>query len=213
MIDVIGVALAAGMGLSWPRVALVAAALYWPIPTLGVIAVAQARLRAGKPNAVGFCDGISAELRAGSSLRLAIAAAARSVGADDIARAAGAGAPMDEISRLVVSVFPEVGEELGLAVRELAVSGSGGADLFDEMGTLALANQEVAREVRVASAPARATAALFVAGPSLYLLVQARSGSLSALVAAPGQRVAAVVGLGLFATGLMIAMVILWRAR
>lgn len=213
MIDALAIAFAVGAGIGWPRVALIAAAMYWPLPTLGLIALVRAKVGVKRPSAVGFCDGVSAELRAGSSLRSAVVASAAAAGAEDAARAGRTGAPIEDVARLTGAVFPDVGEEIALVVRELAFSGSGGADLFDELGSLALAKQEVAREVRIASAPARATAALFVGGPSLYLLAQARSGSLSALLASPGQRFAAVAGLSLFFAGLAMALVILWRAR
>ena len=213
MIYALALGFAVASSVGWPRVGLIAAALYVPLPTLGVIAVMRAKSGATRPNPVAFCDGVSAELRAGSSLRFAVAASAAATGAYDTARAGRAGAPIDEVARLARAAFPDVGEEIELAIGELAVAGSGSADLFDELGTLALAKQEVVREVRVASAPARATALLFVAGPALYVLAQSRSGSLSALLASPGQRIAAAAGLSLFVIGLVIALVILWRAR
>ncbi len=100
-----------------------------------------------------------------------------------------------------------------LTIPAVARSGSGGADLFDEIGTLALVQQEVAREVRVASAPARATAAVFLLAPTAYLVVQARTGGLSRLLESGGQGVVAGAGLAMLMVGLVTAGLIMWRAR
>jgi hypothetical protein len=91
--------------------------------------------------------------------------------------------------------------------------GSRSADLFDEIGSLAIAQAEVVHEVRVASAPARATALVFVGAPTAYLIVQARSDRLARLLVHPEQRVVTLMGLALFTTGLLVAGILAWRAR
>jgi hypothetical protein len=47
----------------------------------------------------------------------------------------------------------------------------------------------------------------------IYLVIQAQSGTLTGLLAAPEQRIAGVVGLLLFVTGIMSAALLMWRAR
>lgn len=213
MIEAIGLASALVFGVGWLKVTLVAGALYLPVPTLAMIAAAQWRRGVKQRSAVSFCDGVANELRAGSSLRQALAASARSAGLDDLVGLTESLTPMPEIAREAGVQLPEVGRELTLTITEVALSGSGGADVFDEIGTLALARAEVDREVKVASAPARATAALFVLGPAVYVLVQVRSGGLALLLSDPAQRTAALAGLGLFASGVAVAAAIFWRSR
>jgi len=118
-----------------------------------------------------------------------------------------------EAARAVGEAFPEIGPELEFTVAAAVRGGSQAADLFDEIGSLAIAQAQVGHEVRVASAPARATALVFVGAPTLYLFLQVRSNRLATLFSQPEQKVVALIGFALFTAGLMVAGWIAWRAR
>lgn len=213
MIDILVLVVGALLGVSMRRLALLAAAIYAPIVlvALGLFAVWMQRSSTASP-AVAFCDGVAGELRAGASLRSAVKEAAESVGEDRLANAASTVAPMAEVAAEAAAAFPGIGREVSTMIPAVAGSGAGGADLFDEVGTLALAQEEVAREVRIASAPAKVTGLVFVAAPILWLLLQARTGSLGALLSRPGQRIVVIVGLSLFLIGAALATIVLWRS-
>jgi Flp pilus assembly protein TadB len=107
--------------------------------------------------------------------------------------------------------LPAIGDEIELTLLAAARAGGDSASLFDEIGSLAIAQSEVRREVRIATAPGRATAAVLVAAPAAYLIFQARSGGLVGMLAESEQRMVAVLGMGLFVTGLIVALLVLWR--
>ena len=103
--------------------------------------------------------------------------------------------------------------ELEMTIKTAAIAGSQAADLFDEIGSVAIARSEISHEVRIASSSARATAIVFVAVPLIYFGIKAQSGTLYDLLAAPEQRVAGVAGLLLFVAGIVSAALLMWRAR
>ena len=214
MIEVLMIAAGVLAGLDPIRALLLAGAVFAPVPWLALAGLVTWRSRPGvSAPAVSFCDSVAAELRAGSSLRTAIAASAGPAGAGGLAEAAAGVAPYEELAAEARSAFPQIGPELELTIPALARTGSGGADLFDEIGSLALAEYEIGREVRIASAPARATAAVFVLAPTAYLVAQARSEGLAGLFTHPEQGLVAGVGLGLFTAGLLAAGMIMKRSR
>lgn len=200
-------------GLGPGRALLLAGAVYAPVPSLALAALAVWRRRRSTPaSAVGFCDAVAAELRSGSSLRGAIASSAGPAGAHRLAAASIGAASLESLAGEARRAFPQVGLELAMTIPAVARSGSRGADLFDEIGTLALAQSEVAREVRVASAPARATAAVFVFAPTGFLVSQLHMGGIGRLLELPGQGAVAGIGLALFVAGLLTAVVIARKA-
>lgn len=214
MIEVLALVAGHLAGLDLRRLAILAGALFFPIVTLAVVAFVvwkQDRGRGARPAI--FCDGVAAELRSGANLRDALASAASSADASAVAKLAQSGAPLTDVAASLREEYPSIGHELELTVAATARTGSRGADLFDEIGSLAIAQDEVEREVRIATAPARATAAVFLLAPAAYLLFQARSGTLSSLFAAPGQRTAAILGLSLFLAGMAAAAAVVWRSR
>jgi Flp pilus assembly protein TadB len=144
-------------------------------------------------------------------LREALSAAGASVRGSY--RAADPGSSIDEIARALGDEFEDVGVELEMTIKTAARAGSQAADLFDEIGSVAIARSEISHEVRVGSSPARATAIVFVSVPVIYLVIQARSGTLTGLLAAPEQRIAGVTGLLLFMAGIVSAALLMWRAR
>lgn len=209
MVAAVLLAAALAYGVDPRRVALLAAAAYLPY-VLGALAVFYAwRSRPEEESRSSlFCDVVASELRAGASLRAAVAGAAASVGS----RVSSSGSSMTEFAEQVAEEFPAIGEELRLTITQAGHTGADTAALFDEIGSLALAQAEIRREVRTATAPGRATALVLVAAPVLYVGSRLRSGSFDRLFVSPYQRYAALFGLGLFALGLTAVLLIVWRA-
>jgi len=214
MMELLAVAAALVVGIDIRRVGLLAVALYLPLVVVGLVAVAMWRNRRDTeaPSAL-FCEGVASELRAGSPLRDALAAAAASVGSHIRHRVTNPDSSIAEVAEALGDEFEDVGLELEMTIKAAARSGSRAADLFDEIGSVAIAQSEISHEVRVASSPARATAVVFVAVPVTYLVIQAQSGTLTRLLAAPEQRIAGVAGLLLFVIGIVSAALLMWRAR
>lgn len=208
------IALGLAVGVEWRRLALLALALAAPVPAIGLVAAHWWRARPGLSlRATRFCEAVSGELRAGASLRLALEKAAVSVEAFEVARLCRLGRPMDEIAGAAGDEFSEIGPELGALLARADGLGVSPAALFDEIGGLALAQVELAHEVAVATAPARATAAVLLIAPLLALGWALSRGSLEPFVRHPAQRAAVLVGLALVGAGLGLAIVILRRAR
>lgn len=213
MIVALSLVVAFALGVDLRRLALLAGAIYLPLAVAGLIALYWFRARPDNSNSPAlFCEAVASELRAGASLRDALATAATSVGGDANSVDLPPGSPMTEVAARVAAAFPVIEEELRLVVIAASRSGSDAAALFDEIASLSIAQAEVSREVHVATAPGRATALVLIGAPVLYLVSRASSGGLSSLLVSPEQRVAAVIGLGLFVAGLAWASLVLWRA-
>jgi len=211
MMAVVVIAVAFALGVDPRRLALIAGVLYLPMVVAVVIALHWLRARPDETNGPSlFCVGVASELRAGASLRDALTTAATSVGLAPIPT--GTNAPMTEVAAHVAGQLPSIGQELELTVVAASRSGSDSAALFEEIGSLAIAQSEIRREIRVATAPGRATALVLVGAPLIYLVGQLGSGGLAGLVASQEQRLVATLGLALFVTGLVAAGFVLWRA-
>jgi len=208
------IALAVGAGLEWRRIALLALAVAAPLLMAGLIAVHWWRSRSGlSMRPARFCEAVSGELRAGASLRASLEKAAVSVEAMEVARCCRMGAPMDQVARAAKAEFVEIGPELGALLARADGLGVSPAALFDEIGALAMAQVEVAHEVSIASAPARATGAVLLLGPILAIGWAVTEGRLEGLLRQPAQRAAALVGFGLVGVGTTLSVLILRRAR
>ncbi|MEA1901944.1 MAG: hypothetical protein U9N56_00290 [Actinomycetota bacterium] len=207
MIELLGLGLAVVGGMDYRRVAVLVLALTVPILVLVMAAVlALRRRRKEETLSALFCEGVASELRAGSNLADALAVTARGV---EIEVDAGSAADM---ARQLSARLPDIGRELEATIRAAAFAGSRIGDLFDEIGSLAIAQAEISREVRVATAPAKVTASIFVGAPVAYLVAQGRFGTVGGLIESTGQQVAGSLGLGLFMVGLGLVGVIMWRA-
>jgi Flp pilus assembly protein TadB len=212
MIVVVALAAALAAGVDMRRVAVLAGAVYLPLVAAGLILLHWFRARPDDHNRPTlFCEGVASELRAGATLRDALATAATSVGTSPMSLSDPHGS-MTEVAAKIAESFPTIGQELRLTVIAAARSGSDSAALFDEIGALALAQSEIRHEVRVATAPGRATALVLVGAPVLYLSSQLGTGGLAAFLASSQQRVVALIGLALFLAGLGGACAVLWRA-
>ncbi len=208
--DLALLALAVGLGVEPRRMAVLALSLYLPLLMAALLLlVAWLRRKAAVDRAADFCDGIASDLRAGMSLSQSVASAAVAVGAGSLLEGVAHGHRLDA---LVAAEFPSVGRELAATLAGAAGSGGAAADLFDELSSLAIAHEEIRREVRMAAAPARAAATLFVVTPLLYLGWRWTSGDLTLLLVENQQRIAGVVGLGLLLTGVLGVALVMWRA-
>jgi len=116
------------------------------------------------------------------------------------------------VAAQVADAFPSIARELELTIVAAARAGSDAAGLFDEIGSLAIAQSEIRREIQVATAPGKATALVLLGAPLVYLVGQTASGRLGSHLASSQQRLVAMVGLGLFLLGLSVACLVLWRA-
>ncbi len=213
IIVIVGLAAAWASGVDVRRIALLAAAAYLPWAVAVAVAWIAWKMRPDEDQRPAlFCEGVAAELRAGSTLRDALATASESVGCADSVGLRFRVAPISEVAEAADDLFPAIGGELGLTIIGAWRSGSQAADLFDEIGSLAIAQSEIRREVRIATAPGRATAMILVGAPVAYLLSRASSGGLGQLVESGQQRVAVLVGLALFLLGAAAAIVVVWRA-
>ena len=213
MIVVLTLAVGLVMGVDLRRLLLLAGTVYFPLVVGALVGLHWYRARPDETTKPAlFCMGAASELRAGASLRDALTAAATSVGIDPIALRATSGAPMAEVAGHVSGEFPSIGEEIRLTVMAAARSGSDSAALFDEIGSLAIAQSEIRREVRVATAPGRATALLLVGAPIVYVTGRAGSGNFSELLGSAEQRFVTLIGLALFLGGVVVTGLILWRS-
>ena len=214
MIEVLALGAAHLAGVGAIRLLLLGSVLFAPIALLPLLLllVFDSR-RSVDDRAPLFCDGVASELRSGATLRSALLTAARSV--DLAIRSADLNdlASVDAVASRVVDELPSLSPELESVVEASARSGGAVADLFDELGTNAIAQNEVAREVRVASAPARATAWFFVLAPTGFITARFAAGSFEGLLTAPTQRITAVAGMALFGAGLICVWILMWRAR
>jgi len=210
LIEVVVLAAATAAGVDPRRIALAAGAVYLPLPVAGLVALHWLRARPDpRRRPTLFCEGVASELRAGATLRDALAAAATSVGTSlELSHSTH----MAEVAARIAHEFPTIAQEIRLTVTAAARSGSDAAALFDEIGVLALSQDEVAHEVRVATAPGRATALVLVGAPLFYLLTMLGGGGLAGYLASSEQRVAATIGFGLFAIGIAGASLVLWRS-
>jgi hypothetical protein len=202
------------LGADWRRLALLVVALLLPVPSACVVAVHWWRARPGlSMRAARFCEAVSSELRAGASLRGGLEDGALSVEAWELARLCRTGASLGEIGREARVEFAEIGPELGALLARADGIGGSPAALFDEIGGLALAEVEVAHEVSIASAPARATGAVLLIVPLLAVGWAVTHRDLEPYLRHPAQRAAVLLGLALVAAGLVSSIMILRRAR
>jgi Flp pilus assembly protein TadB len=121
--------------------------------------------------------------------------------------------PIEALAGAVAMRFPDIGRELQLTVRAAHRTGGRAAEVFEEVADLVRVRAEIAHEIRIATAPARATAGILVIAPCLYLAYLISSGRLESLLAGVEQRTMVLIGLGLFGAGLAAAIGVMWRAR
>lgn len=207
------VAWALSAGMDWRVVLLLFAALFFPLWALGGIAGHVLIHRPGSSTrSAVFCQSVGRELRTGASLRVAIAEAARTVEAESISSALDSGSLLVDVIPELRNEFPEIGQEVGALVVAAAETGSAAAPLFQELGDLALARIETTEEIKVATSPARASVAVLVGLPVLYIGYQLSTGTIGDLLGNPAQQGVALVGLVLTGAGLLASVLLVRRA-
>jgi len=209
---VIGVLLlgaAVAVGVPMWRVLLLAAVIAMPLVVAMVVVIVVWRSRGSDDRrSTLFCEGVTSELRAGASLRQALSLAAVATGCPAPPTDSTLGAAAGELA----GHYEAIRGELALTIDAAARSGGAAADIFEELGSLALARSEIRHEVRVATAPGRAAASVLVGAPVVFVLNRLASGEVRSLLASSQQRIVALFGLGLFLMGLLIACFVAWRA-
>lgn len=210
--EVVAISAAVAAGLSWQRLAILGSIIVFPLAAAAAIVVVILKFRTRPEDvAPNFCDAVAAEVRAGASLLHAVGAAGASVGKPDVAAAADSGS-VAVVAKTLRREFPVIGDELAATVGAVSASGPQVGDLFDEIGSFALAISEVRSEVRVATAPARTTALVLVGAPVAFIVYRISTAGVDGLVTSGSQMLAGVIGLGLFLGGLALAVALAWRS-
>jgi Flp pilus assembly protein TadB len=195
-----------------PRIVLLGAAAW------GVVhAMRRRRSRVTPEDEATYFRALSAELKAGASLRGALGEAVDrvpSLSLDRAVRFAAAGAPMAEIADVVEVQFPENGGLAGAAFRLSDWSGARVADAFAGLADRAAASAELARERRAATAQARLSASVIGIAPVAFAALLLATGRGSSLLD-QGLTGLAILGLGLALEilGLIIVALIIRRAE
>lgn len=192
---------------------LLAVAVFVPMVGAAALVVHCFRSRsASDTRSAVFCQTVAREMRAGANLRQAMLAGSLAVSTDQVTRELVAGTPIEETLQLLRVVFPEVGPELATVVQSVSRSGGASAPMFDELGDLALAQVEIAEEIRVATAPARASAMVLMGLPTFYLGYQFANGQIGQLFERPAQQGLTVVGVSLVLVGVGVSWALIRRA-
>lgn len=209
------------LGLSWagglPAPAGLATGLTVLRPELALLAAAAHGLfvrakRSFMDIETALLASIAGELRAGQSLRHALAGPASHGGPlRQVARLAVSGAPLSSLEPHIREALPKSSELVVPAIGMLEASGGSAASVFELLAESHAVRISVERDQRAALAPARFSAAVLMSLVCLAVAWIVASGRLAALVSDPAGRVLGLVGLGLVATGLIVFVVILRR--
>ena len=195
-----------------PRLVLVGAVM-WGI----VAAIRRRKSRITPDDEAMYFRAISAELRAGASLRGAIGEALHRVPGLSLGpavRYAEAGMPMSEIADAVETRFPENGRLAAAAFRLSDWSGARVADTFEGLAERAAESAELVRERKAATAQARLSALVVGIAPVAFATLLFATGRGSGLV---GHGTIGVLvlgaGLALELIGLIVVAMIMRRAE
>lgn len=213
MIEVIalGGAFLAGVG-PW-RLLILSLVLWAPVALIPAVVYAAVRgKKASDDRPALFCVAVASELRAGSDLRLALTVACDSVGIDVATTGAVQPLGVAQIAGVAATALPRIGRELEATVLAVDRSGGAAADLFDELAGYAIAQTEIEHELKVATAPARATVWFFILLPLGLASFQVQRGAIAGTLAEPLQRLLALVGIVLFGSGLVAMSLLMKRA-
>ena len=202
----------AGLASIEPRLVLIGAAVW------GVIAAFHRRKRRVTPDdEATYFRALSAELRAGASLRGAIGEALHRVPALSLgpaARYAEAGMPMSEIADAVEARFPENGRMAAAAFRLSDWSGARAAATFEGLAERAAASADLVRERKAATAQARLSALVIGVAPAVLATMLFAAGRGSGFIAHGTIGVLVLVtGLALELAGLIVVAIIMRRAE
>lgn len=186
----------------WEALALGAAVMLpWWAGLAGIAAGVWLALRRSRPDPyqeVAYLQAVSAELRAGRSLRQALVDAGTRAPDLDLARMARlcrSGRPMPEVAGAASAALPGTGHLAAAAVRIGSESGGRVSAAFATLAGIQTDRIELQREVRAAGAAARASVAVLTVLPVGGLLTAAATGTLSDLMSM-GSVGPVLVGLG-----------------
>jgi tight adherence protein B len=220
MVTAVLAALAVAGGMPLPLVGLGWLAMTHPGGALGAIVLyvavgASRRHRPGPDDEATFLHSLSAELTAGNSLRSALVAAAEQNDRLDLqpaARAAAAGLPAATVARFLAGALPTNGRITAGTWLLAAESGGPAAAVMQSLALRAAREGELQRERRSLTAQARASAWVVAGLPAVLLLGAALSGRLDA-GGDPALLAIVVVGVGLQALGVAVAVAMVRRAE
>lgn len=216
--------LASAVAVGGPVLPLAAGLVAWRHPgPAGFVLVGLAgwslrsrRGRARRSPEVAALVAFAAELRAGQSLRLGVAALAEQGLGPDLAtarRLALAGRPIDEVAGCLETAFGRYGRMVGAALRLAHHTGGSAAPLFDRLAVQVMEADDLARERRLAMTPAL-TQGVVVGGIPLawlaWMVVEGRYAEL--LAAGPAQAAMALAGAGFLLAGLATVALLVWRS-
>lgn len=214
---------AIALGADWRIVGVAGAAAFqpWLVVVAGVVWGVVAAVRRAKESRVSaateavFLTALTAELRAGASLRRALPDAAARVPDVDLARAvrmAEGGLPMEGLAEAIAAALPTNGPVASGAIRITAQTGAQSAATFEALAARASFAADVERERRTLTAQAKLSAIVVGGGPLLFAVVLLLTGRLGPLFdhGAVGITIV-IVGLGLELAGLAVVAALLWR--
>lgn len=181
-----------------------------------LLAYGVAKNRAGhRDDEVLAMVALAGELRAGQSLRSAVAALAiRDRSFEKASRLAMAGRPMNEVAEAMGEATGRFGQIVSTAFRVAGDSGGGAARTFEQLAAQAMAIDDLEREEKAAAAPAMAQAVIVGGVPALVLgamLVGGRIGE--TFSSGPVQAFSVGVGSLLVVVGIAWVSLVAWRAR
>lgn len=198
---VVGIALVAVLE---PRL-LIAGLVAWAMYN-----VVRRRRSPGAESEAAFLRALTAELKGGASLRVALADAAADTPLDlgHAARMSRAGLPMDRVGAVLRRGLPHNGIATGAAVELSAWSGARVATVFEGLADRASDAAELRREQRAATVQARLSAFVVGLAPLVFTVMILAGGGMQSLQRA-GAAGRIVMGAGLFLEVVGLAVIAL----
>lgn len=205
MIEHLMLAAAIAAGLPWPVMGALVLTELSPTTALvlwvGAAVLARRHLES-QPEEALLMMSIAGELRAGQSLRGAIAASAGHPRHARSRRLAQAGSPIETVAGQLATELPGAGRLLGAVIEVSDRVGGPAAAAFEQLAAVALTEAELKREKRTAVVPALIQASLVGGVPLVLLGVRWADGSVSDSLARGGvETVVVMTGIGLVTVG------------
>ena len=205
-------------GIDWRRITLAAGVIAVPVVALvaGVVLVVRSPRRTDHAGDVRLLGTVAGDLRAGQSLRSALASG---FGTDPttplgrVGRRARLGVPMQDVVAGLEDGFGRHGRLVAASLRLVARRGGSAVEALEAAALLVREDLELERELAAATAPARLSALVVGAAPLLLLGWQAGDGALGRAIAAPGGAVMLVVGAVLVVLGGLVVVRLAGRRR
>lgn len=187
--------------------ALVAGALYAPIPTVVVVGLLLTRVRRRKVRPVLGVDaaallGVLASLQAGATLRSGLASLS-----PEVDRLVAVGSSTAALADAVARALPEQGSVAAAAVRMLDRAGGPAAPVLEELAAQASETMRIRREVRAAVAAPVLQGAIVGGAPLVVLISLVVTGGFARNLAASAAH-AVTVTAGALMTVLGVAWVV-----